>query len=265
MEVNVKGVVFTLDETKSGPPLFVLSVRKSGSTMLNSAMRRLAKFNDVNFVDVGGTMFRHDIPAGQWSQDVELGHILCRGNAYGGFRNFPSGLAQHELFAAGLKVLLVRDPRDALVSEYFSNAYSHKLPDAQSGETGARERLLTQRSAALEASIEDYVSKRAPAMARTIAEYGGLLSDKNTLLLKYEDVIFDKQKMILDIAKHFGWTCQPRQMQAIVEAIDIRPTEERPKEFVRRVTPGDHLEKLSAKTIARINSQMGDVLGRFGY
>jgi hypothetical protein len=265
MDINVKSTVFTVDDTKSGPAFFVLSVRKSGSTMLNSAMRRLARINQLNFVDVGGTMFRNDIPAALWSKDEDLSAIIYPGNVYGGFRNFPTGMARHPLFIAGKKILLVRDPRDALVSEYFSTAYSHKVPDAESGAQGVRQRLLKQREVARETDVEEFVKERAPAMRRTIAEYKNLLSDQNTLLLKYETIIFNKDEMLTKIIRHFGWNCRPGQLKAILETIDVRPSEERPREFVRKVTPGDHLEKLSPNTITMINEQMKDVLGQFGY
>lgn len=47
--------------------------------------------------------------------------------------------------------------------------------------------------------------------------------------------------------------------------MDRRPAQERPDKHVRRVTPGDHREKLQPATIARLNEAFGDVLERFGY
>src|SRR5581483_992537 len=108
------------------------------------------------------------------------------GNVYGGFRNYPSGFEQNRFFREGKKVLLVRDPRDALVSEYFSSAYSHSLPST-GGEDGAKADLLNQRRQALATPIEESVLEHAKSMRRTVAEYLPLARDPNTLVLRYED------------------------------------------------------------------------------
>ena len=63
--------------------------------------------------------------------------MIVPGRVYGGFRSMPLVFAQSELYRRSRKILLVRDPRDALVSEYFSLAYSHGLPEAE-GDGGAR-------------------------------------------------------------------------------------------------------------------------------
>ena len=262
MDVFLKGVKFEVDDSRSEPPLFILSVRKSGSTMLNKACRQLAHHNNWKFVDVPAAMFANNIPASDWIREPTLKDIVRPGNVYGGFRNFPAGMAAAELFVSGRKVLLVRDPRDALVSEYFSNAYSHRIP---AGKGGARARLLAQRKAARHQSIDDYVLKRVPLMKRTLAEYLPLLDDPNTLTVKYEDVIFDKGKMIDRIVGHFGWTCAPDVRKAVIDAIDIIPRQEDRKEFIRKVIPGDHREKLSAHTIERINLDLSDIHAAFGY
>lgn len=261
-DVLLKGVKFQVNEKTSGPAEFVLSVRKSGSTMFNVVCKRLAAHNEVNFVDVPSGMFRHNMPASAWVRDPELNNLVFPGNVYGGFRNFPLAMADNELFRAGKKILLVRDPRDALVSEYFSNAFSHKIPQ---GEGGARERLLTQRRTAREQGVESYVLERAPLMRRTLEEYIPLLHEPDLLLLKYEDIIFNKSKMIDDVLAHFGWSCKPAFKEATIAAVDIVPDQEKQTEFIRKVTPGDHLEKLSASAIAKINHQMRDVLDAFKY
>jgi hypothetical protein len=45
----------------------------------------------------------------------------------------------------------------------------------------------------------------------------------------------------------------------------VVPSEERPTAFVRRVVPGDHLEKLAPATIEELNSRFSDFLHAFGY
>lgn len=264
MELDISGAQFTVEEGKTGPALFVLGVRKSGSTMLNNACHMLAQANAVNFVDVAAPLFRANVPAGAWAREKHINRIVFPGNAYGGFRVYPSGLRENRRFRLGKKILLVRDPRDALVSEYFSNAYSHRIPKA-SGEIGVRERLLVQREKALSTSVDAYVLERAELMRRTIAAYEEILEDQGFLLLRYEDIIFAKEKMLRDVAAHFRWQCAADQLAEILSRIDVRPEVERQTEFIRKVTPGDHREKLSSATIGQLNDKFAGVMSRLGY
>lgn len=264
MLVEWKGVNFELDDRAEGSAYFIMGVRKSGSSMFNRVAQLLARYNNVNWVDVAGSLFNKNIKVGEWVRDPSFAEIIRPGNTYGGFRTFPSGIVGEPTFMAGKKVLLVRDPRDALVSEYFSNAYSHAIP-RKSGASGAREQLLVQREAALATPIDAYVSQRARMMGRTMLEYAPILGDPNLLLLKYEDIIFDKRKMITDVIAHFEWNIQPPQVDAILGWVDVKPDEENPKQFIRRVTPGDHADKLTSATIEQLNVDLDKVLKTFGY
>ena len=240
---------------------FVFGVRKSGSSILNSIMHALADFNGIRYVDVAGLLFEKGLRVPQWQADAELANIIHRGNLYGGFRNFPIGFQSHPLYLQGKKVLLVRDPRDALVSEYFSNAYSHSLPAG--GEM--KEEMEALRQAALRTQIADYVLKMAPQMKRTLREYAPLLKDKNLLLLKYEDSILKKRQMMDEVCRFFGWNLTDQHAANILGWADVIPSEERPKEFVRKVTPGDHLDKLTPAMIGQLNDMLKDEMSMLGY
>lgn len=248
------------DDGRSGP-YFVLGVRKSGSSILNSMVHALADMNGRNFIDVAGKLFDAGVPVGEWQTDKALADILAPGNVYGGFRNAPRGFFGSPLFESGFKILLVRDPRDALVSEYFSNAYSHSLP--QEGEL--RDGMLALRQSALQSSIEDYVAQMARSLKRVLREYMRVAKDPSCRLYRYEEVIFDKGALLEDVCRHFGWSISEAQKAAILGWADVRPSEERPTEFVRRVTPGDHRGKLSPSMIAKLDDMFAVEMKHFGY
>lgn len=266
MQVEWKGINFEIDDQRGGPAFFVLGVRKSGSSMFNRVAQLLSRYNNHNWVDVAGSLFNKNIRVGEWVRDPSFGDIIRGGNVYGGFRTFPSGISKNPVFVPGKKVLLIRDPRDALVSEYFSNAFSHSIPKKTAdGEGGARESLLAQRQAALVTPIEEYVASRAKLMGRTMMEYAPILGDPNLLLLKYEDIIFDKRKMITDVIEHFGWQIRPPQIDAVLGWVDVKPEQENPKQFIRKVTPGDHQEKLTSEAIKSLDAELEGVLKTFSY
>jgi hypothetical protein len=266
--LNIAGrqpVTFRVDETAKGRCFFVLGIRKCGSTLFNKICRPLALQNSTNYVDVAGTFFKSNITVGEWVNDAGMLALLRPGNAYGGFRAMPKCFQEARAFENGRKILLIRDPRDALVSEYFSNAYSHQIPKAAPDEGGARSNLLTQRQLALDSSIDEYVTSRAKLMRRTFSEYKFLFSDPMTKIFKYEDVISHKRDLIRAILAHFRWSAPDSIIDKLLERVDVLPTSENPTAFIRRVTPGDHREKLTETTITEISIELQDVLDFCGY
>lgn len=263
--VDFEGVTFQIDANRSDDPAwFVLGVRKSGSSMFNRALKLMAKFNRVNWIDIPGDLFSNDVPVPRWRANPAAPGLLRGGNVYGGFRDFPEGLAESPVFTDACKVLLVRDPRDAIVSEYFSTRQTHSLPQGDDDD-GARADMLRRREAAQQVTVDDFARAEAGKMADTMGRYIPLLDDPKLLLLRYEDVVFAKAQMIRDVTRHFGWVIQPQQIDNILKWIDVIPDKENPGAFIRKVTPGDHREKLTADTIADIDATLLRAMTAFGY
>ncbi|HEX3430351.1 MAG TPA: sulfotransferase domain-containing protein [Rhizomicrobium sp.] len=261
----IGAVQFEIEAHGHGRAFFVLGIRKSGSTLLNRTCAALARNSSVNYVDIAGTFFQNNIPVSEWVNERALRKVLRPGNAYGGFRNMPMCFTGTGIFTNAKKVLLVRDPRDALVSEFFSNAYSHSMPAKQAFEMGATANIMLERRKALQSTIEEYVFSRVPLMRRTFLEYRPITTDPNALILKYEEVVFRKREMIDAILKHFRWECAGPAITKLLDKVDVRPVEEDPTAFIRKVTPGDHREKLSSRAIAELNTQLREVMDLFGY
>jgi hypothetical protein len=247
--------------THGDAPLFALGVRKSGSSVFSNVCAAIAKANGVNVVDVPGVMFDRGHTFREWNESPRLPAVVKPGNMYIGFRDAPTGLYDHPAFRAGRKILLVRDPRDALVSEYFSNAYSHSLPQVNADAST----IAVERRKALETSVDQYVSERVGFLDATVTAYEPLLDDPNLMVMRYEDVILKKADWVRDIARHFGLVADERLVAGILGWADVKPQGEDPTKFIRRVTPGDHLEKLRPDTIAAINAGLSPVWARLGY
>lgn len=253
-------VAFEAVEGLSGPALFALGVRKSGSSIFSNIATALARANTRPSVDIPGTLFHRGYAVDTWQTHAGLGDVLRPGHMYVGFRDAPTALFTHPLFREGQKVLLVRDPRDALVSEYFSNAYSHALPQ----EAGDRT-IEIERARALQTSLTDYVTARAALLDATVAQYGPLLSDPRLLVLRYEDVILQKADWIARLADHYGLSAPQTLVGQILSWADVRPTTEDPTQFVRKVVPGDYREKLSPEAVAAVQGALSPIWERLGY
>ena len=261
VNVHLYGVPLPLDGDDGVDPVLVFGVRKSGSSILNSIVEALAKAVGWRYVDVAGALYRGGVPTSAWVEDPQMQFLLRGRNVLAGFRDCPRGLLAAPRFPHIKKVLLVRDPRDALVSEYFSNARTHEVPDSG----GSREEMLQLRQEALSRSLVDFVLERAEAMDWTLRMYAEVARDPNCLLLKYEDSILDKRGMIGNICTHFGWPVDPQLVELILEWADVIPSDERQDQFVRKVLPGDHVEKLSAAVIEELNQRLAVSLDFYGY
>ena len=117
-----RSLAFEVAATAQPDAYFVLGIRKCGSSLLNSMLTDLGRLNGHPFVDVGGGFFAADVPEQDWRHDPAVLRALAGGTVYGGFRSMPLVFAQSPLYLRSRKILLVRDPRDALVSEYYSIA-----------------------------------------------------------------------------------------------------------------------------------------------
>jgi len=262
---NGRHVTFDVDLGLEGPAFFVFGIRKSGSTLLNIIAAEMCRSNGRMFVNVGDKFFQGNVLAVDWQTDRALHALLHPGNTYGGFRNMPLAMLKNPLFESSPKVLIVRDPRDALVSEYFSDAYSHPIPSASSDSSDTATLMERHRQRALREGIDGYVLERAQSMVRTILEFRDVVNDPTTKVLKYEDYVFNKRELINVMAQHFSWSADENSIAAILNRVDIRPAKEDPQAFVRRVTPGDHREKLQPSTIATLDVVLLGAMRLMGY
>lgn len=234
--------------------IFIVGLVKSGSTLLNRMMRPLCETAGLRFHSPANDARQRgvELSAADWTFEPE-------GQAYGGFRNLPWPLPD---FAANRTVFLARDPRDALTSLYFSVAYSHRPPGSTDG-AAMLERFEQRRSEVRAMSIDAFVLEEVAGFARRVEETLGHLRAHR--LYRYEDVIFDKQAWAADMLDYLGLSLPERRVAKIVERNDILPRDEDPRAHIRRVTPGDHREKLQASTIARLDDGLAPLLERLGY
>ena len=245
---------------------FILGVRKSGSTLLNKIVKDLCKHNSLPYFSIAERAFEQNLRFKDWTRADELQEVIKDGIVYFGFRALPLFLANNELFNQRKKILLVRDPRDAIVSEFFTVAFNHSIPKESSLNTGgAREKLLITRELVKNQSIDEYVIKNAVGLRNTLKAYVNLVNSPLTLLFRYEDVLFNKKQWIQEIAQFLNLEADEIIIQNILDRVDIVPDKEDPKNFIRKAVPGDHKNKLQPETIEQLNEIFAEVLKEFKY
>ncbi len=263
---NEKILNLSLPQPTDRECAFILGVRKSGSTLLNKIIIDLCKYNNLPYFSIAEHAFQQNLRFKDWTRAEELQEVIKDGIIYSGFRALPSFLSNNELFNQRKKILLVRDPRDAIVSQFFTVAFNHSIPKENSvNANGAREELLNKRELVKNQPIDEYVIKSAVGLRNTLKAYVKFINSPLTLVFRYEDVLLNKKPWIQEMAQFLNLEADEKILKNILDRVDIVPDKENPKNFIRKAVPGDHKNKLQPETIDQLNEIFAEVLNSFNY
>ena len=215
----------------------------------------------MTYVSVMGEYFRlglaeTDIPA-------ETSRIfLENGYCYGGFRYFPKRF-EIPIIDTRKSILLVRDPRDLLVSHYFATRDSHPDPGPRFG----KKKTLPKRDVARSKGLDEYVLELANFYTNYIGRYRAAMEQHPGALnvFRYEDIIRNKREWLRSICEIFEWDVSPAQLDRIADKHDVLPAVEKVRRHIRQAAPGDHARKLKPETIERLTHHFREELALFGY
>lgn len=255
-------IEINLDKPAAIDAFFIFGIHKCGSSLLNNIMLDICRINQIPDVPIPELAFEQSIPTEVWDDCADLNSTILDGYCHRGYRHFPMFLAKNKILNQRKKILLVRDPRDAIVSAYFSFARSHVLPD--SGKL--LDDMLKTREDMNQTEIDSFCVEQSSGVKAAFNRYHDHLKHDELLkIYRYEDIIFDKENWIKDILDYLGLTLKPVQLKRIIQRNDIVPQAEDASQHIRKVKPGDHLEKLTAECIARLNESLAEVLDRYNY
>ena len=156
------------------------------------------------------------------------------------------------------KILLVlRDPRDVLTSNYFSTLFNHPLTAND---------MIDKRKKYTDYDIDKYVLEFAPELHTRYEGYcKDFLGKENVLFLKYEDMVTDFKPWLNKLANYLELKGRDHKIEELVEANKFKVKKEDKKSFVRNITPGDHKNKLKPETISTLNKLFKEELSKLEY
>lgn len=157
-------------------------------------------------------------------------------------------------------ILHLRDPRDVLVSLYFSEAYSHNVF------RGVFDLNRTERNEIINKGIDQYVLDYADLFNIRYTEYRKLLARPGSLFVKYEDLVLNFPFWLEEIAK--GFTVDSREfIHRMIEKYqgEFEVKKENIHAHKRKIVPGDYKEKLTPETIGKLNEFFSDNLKKYNY
>jgi hypothetical protein len=151
-----------------------------------------------------------------------------------------------------------------LTSLYFSLAQSHRPPGLGAG--GALAAAFEEkRQEANRIDIDEFALGSARVVAGQYRAVERKLHGIPHKLYRYEDIIFDKLAWTNDMLAYLNLSVRAAVVERAVAKNDVRPEVEDMAQHVRRVVPGDHVEKLKPATIEQLNAQLAPILQTYGY
>ncbi|MFI4898160.1 MAG: sulfotransferase domain-containing protein [Phycisphaerales bacterium JB059] len=245
------------------PSALAFSFYKAGSTLLRKVLEDLTPEAGVRLVNLEGELFRLGVEHRKVDRSASS-VFRPRGYCYGVFRLMPYAY-DIPILEDAPKLLLVRDPRDILVSHYFSMSRSHPTPGSKLSEIKA-ERFTKERERVQVTSVDEHALRKAPMFRKHFAGYAErLLEQPNLRVDRYEDIVFDKRRWIDGICEHLGWDVDQTRRAQVASRHDIVPEGEHEDQHIRRVRPGDHIDKLRPETIEALNEIFAPFLDHYGY
>ena len=241
----------------TGPPsavrgVDVHAVHKSATMFLFQFFGRLSKQYHFDFYS------ENNAPANQSGLPRENQRDFCRCP----IRAFETLETELDYPTEIRRIFHVRDPRDILVSEYFSFGWIH--PTEGTGlEAGRQERQ--------EVPIDEYVLTQCEKRTWPLEAKFKTLLDRDMdpeydTIVTYEMMVTRFRLWAERVLPAFG--VRYPKLAARKWAWRYRKEFQRSGESMthkRRITPGDHRRKLKPATIEQLNQRFEEVLTRFNY
>ena len=152
-----------------------------------------------------------------------------------------------------------------MISYYFSSKHSHTIPDA-----GPLRKILLDRRQELHETNEaaeafEMIKTRSRMLRRDMEVYLNDLDGENTVIYRYEDIIFRKEEWLRHMLAFLGLSLGEEEIAEIARRHDVLPGQERPGKHIWQVVPGNYRKHFPEDVIAWLNDEFRDVLRALGY
>jgi hypothetical protein len=244
-------------------PSFSFGMHKGGSTMLADFLNIYTGMANTRSISISDLLFQKGVGDDMYRNDLRIQEVLDEKFLFYGFRYIPEFILANKAKYINTKaVILIRDPRDCVVSAYYSFLKSHVV--LAGDETDAALAIRKEREEFACASINEYALSETVRFVQEISGYAYFMHE-NAMIFRYEDIIFKKREFFMKVVAHLGLPIHEKAFETALGRVDILPAQEQKDKHIRSVKPGNHREKLSQETIAELNRKYSEVLSLFGY
>ncbi|MGA8194017.1 MAG: sulfotransferase domain-containing protein [Acetobacteraceae bacterium] len=236
-----------------------VTMHKAGSVFVDQVLSQLMVSEGFEHVDLALQAFQMGVREHLYC--VAHAHELSRPRCYFGpfrgpyIRKMP-GLERLRLVAQ------VRDPRDCIISLYYSLIYSHPPP----AQGPAKEKYERNLAVTQSADLETFVRKQA----RQYAVRMHVLQDvfqraQNGILLRYETMVGAPLEWLSALCEFLRIDLSPQIANWVSKEMCTNDLVEDVSRHKRQVFPGDFRRKLTASMQDQLTSMLRPHLDAFGY
>jgi hypothetical protein len=248
----LKGKAFPINEEKS---VIFQSYNRCGSMYIGDLIRRMLETKCYSAIDLAQYAFHGDKPLSDSLKDPEFlsKTLVSEGYYFGSFRS-PFWFDEMKYYKT---VVVLRDPRDVLVSRFYSVAYSHTPKD---------DKFLYDRERAQKQGIDSFVLERIPEILAAYQGYREILTNSDSIrLFKYEEMVTSFEIWLRSLGEFLGVDSDSEIFHELIGESDFKPSQEDKFAHKRSVQPGGYKTKISQATLEQVETQFGDILHYFGY
>ena len=242
---------------------FIFSLHKAGSVLINKIILDLCNLSKIQNLNIPQELFIKGIEFRNMNKEWDC-IFKNSGYAYSGFREFLP-YESNLNFSEFKNILLIRDPRDMLVSLYFSTLKTHPLPGTEASNT-LKKSMEKKRHELSLTSIDTFALNNVNRYKKMFKIYEQKLPESSTRIYKYEDVVFKKREWINDMISYLSLrNIETEDIDKILQKHDIIPSQENQNSHIRQVKPGNHKNKLQPETIKLLNEAFEEILIKYNY
>lgn len=239
--------------------VYFYSVHKAGTALFTHVLRQA---NELTHVDYETMLF-----------DDKLSTELVfekYGHLYGVFRivnekhnqlyiKITRHIAKPDFVKDKNIVYLVRDPRDLIISFYYSFGFSH----VSSANAQMESELQQTRNRLRSLSLDEFALKHAPVVKEKLEILYWLSKEsRHSIILRYEDLLEDFSGFMRNFSKYIS--IPPERQRELFLASRPRDSEDL-KAHKRSGRSKQYIEKLKPETVHELNRVLRPVLEKFGY
>lgn len=243
-----------LHQKTTQPSTLLFTTHKCASTFFSKFLHEVEQ--ETSFVHINYDSFfaGQQVPV---EKAFESNDFLAKGFNEQGFiygpmrsnRDIPNKQAYKNL-------LILRDPRDVMVSLFYSMRYSHSL---------ISKGMISIRQEAEKHDVDSYVYLRAQEFREKYDSYKELLvQNYNTLYLRYDDLIDNPETSLKKIIDFIGVELHQETFKEL--ANQLKPSDsENIYTHKRSGRSGQFKEKLKTETIDFLNQEFEEIIPYFGF
>ena len=257
--------IFRAKESLNKPQsVLFYTTHKCASSFINPLLKTLIKYSDYKLFDyakairsLGNNLDINQENAYFLKNFLEKSHnflFLDRGEIYAPLR-FPIDFAGRKNFK---HIFFLRDPRDVVVSAYYSFGFTHPLPN----NIKARMRVQEKRQSIQQQGIDNYaITESKERFLPIYEEYIELIETCSSFLyLRYSDFQDDTIQFIEIISDFLEVNISKEEIQELAtKASPIQITRDNSK-HKRSGKSKQYLEELKPDTINTLNEIFSEVL-----